>query len=298
MGAIAIVQLEGSNTLQFITGIENWDFGKMRLLDIPGVDEVIAVQLQENTAQIMLHGGMQVLREFSSYCKTLGIEEVHKTKFVESADSFEDAMLHALSKAQSEDAIDLLLAQPASLRSAVPSEEDVARSARLDYLITPPKVVMLGKPNTGKSTLMNALTREQTSIVHHLPGATRDAVSARVNCAGLVVDMYDLPGFRTSDDPIEQDAIEIAKTIREEADLVLSIADHEHDWLEQTETQTICIGTKSDLGSRENADIQVCAKTGDSIPELAAFIRETLVPWQDIASDRPWFFKGYKPTDE
>ncbi len=298
MGAIAIVQLEGENTLQLITGKENWKLGKMRLINIPGVDEVIAVQLQENTTQIMLHGGMQVLQEFAQLCKTIGIEETQESKYVESADSFENTVLHAISIAQSDDAIDLLLAQPKKTRDGEPTQEDFERSARLNHLITPPKVVMLGKPNTGKSTLMNALTRERTSIVHHLPGATRDAVSARVNCAGLVVDFYDLPGFRSSDDQIEQEAISIAKTIHQEADLVLSIADHEHDWIAQCEAQSILVGTKSDLGTNEHADIQVCATTGENIPELAALVRETLVPQRDIASDRPWFFTGYKPTDE
>jgi tRNA U34 5-carboxymethylaminomethyl modifying GTPase MnmE/TrmE len=145
---------------------------------------------------------------------------------------------------------------------------------------------------------MNALTREQTSIVHHLPGATRDAVGARINCAGLVVDIYDLPGFRQSADTIEQEAIAIAKTMYEESDLVLSIADIEHEWLAETKNLAILVGTKSDLGTREDADVHVCATSGDGIPELAALVRETFVPKKDIKSDRPWFFTGYKPTDE
>ena len=218
MGAIAIVQLEGDieDSLLAITEKNNWELGKMRLVNIPeGVDEVIAVKLQENVAQIMLHGGMQVLREFETRCTATW----HRTStrlctMLKQYDSIESSMLRAISVATSAEAIDLLLSQPAKLRGALPSDDDLARSKRLNHLIVPPKIVLLGKPNTGKSTLMNALTSEQTSIVHHLPGATRDAVGARVNCAGLVVDVYDLPGFRESDDSIEQEAIAIAKTIR------------------------------------------------------------------------------------
>ncbi len=298
MGAIAIVQLEGKNTLQSITGRDNWELGKMRLVNIPEVDEVIAVQLQENTALIMLHGGMQVLREFESRCTSLDISKVDDTVYIEASNAIEQSILQALSVAQSEDAIDLLLSQREKLQNAIPTDEDVTRSARLDHLIYAPKVVILGKPNTGKSTLMNALTREQTSIVHHLPGATRDAVGARINCAGLVVDIYDLPGFRQSADTIEQEAIAIAKTIYEESNLVLSIADIEHDWLAETKNLAILVGTKSDLGTREDANVHVCATTGEGIPELAACIRETLVPQADVLNDRPWFFTGYKPTDE
>ena len=285
MGAIAIVELQGNNTLRSITGQENWTLGKMRLVNIPEVDEVIAVQLQENTGQIMLHGGIQVLREFEALCDSLKITMEETSTFVEAADAVEEAMLHAISIAHSEEAVDLLLAQPLKLRNATATDDDLARSSRLDHLITPPKVVMLGKPNTGKSTLMNALTREQTSIVHHLPGATRDAVGARVNCAGLVVDFYDLPGFRKSDDTIEQEAIGIAKAIQNEADLVLLIADYEHVWLEQTEKQFIRVATKSDIGRRTDADISVCAPSNSGMSELAMLIREILVPKEDLENE-------------
>jgi tRNA U34 5-carboxymethylaminomethyl modifying GTPase MnmE/TrmE len=300
MGAIAIIQLEGDleTALVAMTGKNNWELGKMHLVNIQGVDEVIAVKLQENVAQIMLHGGMQVLREFETRCQQLGIVQVNDSHYVEAADSIESSMLGAISVATSAQAIDLLLAQPAKLRGALPSDDDLARSKRLNHLIVPPKVVLLGQPNTGKSTLMNALTSEQTSIVHHLPGATRDAVGARVNCLGLVVDVYDLPGFQESDDSVEQEAIAIAKTIHDEADLVLLIADHEHEWLLQDNTLCIHVGTKSDLGVRNDADICVCATTGDGLRELAALIHESLVPQKDVVSQKPWFFLGYKPTDE
>ena len=299
-GAIAIVQLEGDvdYALEKITGKKSWQTHRMRLVNIHGVDEVIAVKLKKNTAQIMLHGGMQVLREFESHCEQLGFKKCNASSYSEAANSAEASMLNALAIATSAEAIDLLLSQPTKLQDATPTEEDIARSKRLDFLITSPKIVLLGKPNTGKSTLMNALTREQTSIVHHLPGATRDAVGARINCAGLILDVYDLPGFRKSEDSIEEEAISIAKKIYDESDLVLRIADQEHQWLEDDAKLSLRVGTKSDIALRSDADICVCATTGQGIQELGALIRETLVPQKDITCQKPWFFLGYKPTDE
>jgi small GTP-binding protein len=292
-GAIAIVQLEGDieNALPAITGINTWQLGIMKLVNIQGVDEAIAVKLQENTAQIMLHGGMQVIREFSDLCEKLELKKIDKANYIEATDTIEAAMLETISIATSEDAIDLLLAQPPKLRGAVRTQEDDVRSKKLDWLIIPPKIVLLGQPNTGKSTLMNALTREETSIVHPLPGATRDAVGARINCAGLVVDIYDLPGFRKSNDPIEQEAISIAKKIKQDANLHILVADNENDWINENYL-AIRVSTKSDIQFREDADLCVCAINGNGISELAALIRETLVPREDFENERPWFFTG------
>ena len=293
-GAIAIIQLDGDvdTALQTITGQSNWKLERMRLVDIPGVDEVIAVKLSATTAQIMPHGGPQVLREFATLFDQLHIENIDKHDYMEADNAIEAAMLKAIALAESVDAIELLLSQPQKLRNASPTEEDLQRSNRLNHLISPPKVVLLGEPNTGKSTLMNAITREETSIVHARPGATRDAVGARVNCNGLVIDMYDLPGFRESTDKIEQEAITIATTIKATADLTLLIADAEHDWIEQESSSTIRVGTKADVVPRADADICVCGLTGEGMQELAATIRESLVHKSDLEDAGPWFFEG------
>ena len=145
---------------------------------------------------------------------------------------------------------------------------------------------------------MNALTRQDTSIVHDLPGATRDAVGARINCAGLVIDLYDLPGYRESDDEIEQEAIRIASDIANQSALTILIADNEHDWIESSHTHTISVATKSDLGDRDDADLSVCAISGNGMEELSVLIRDAIVPPADIVHDGPWFFAGYSPIAE
>lgn len=299
-GAIAIIQITGDvdHVLSSLTERSSWEIGKMHLTNIPEIDEVVAVKLSDTLAHIMPHGGMQILRNFAQRCADLGLEQVDTAQFPEAQDEIEAAMLRALSIAESPLATELLLAQPPKLRSASPRQEDLDRSSRLNHLITPPKVVLLGQPNTGKSTLMNAFTRQDTSIVHDLPGATRDAVGARINCAGLVIDLYDLPGYRESDDEIEQEAIRIASDIANQAALTILIADNEHDWIESSHTHTISIATKSDLGDRDDADLSVCAISGNCMEELSVLIRDAIVPPEDIDHDGPWFFAGYSPIAE
>lgn len=299
-GAIAIIQLAGDvdHALSSLTQRSSWETRKIHLTQIPEIDEVIAVKLSETLAHIMPHGGMQVLRNFAQRCANVGIRQEDAPQFPEAKDEIEAAMLRALSIADSPLAAELLLAQPPKLRGASPSQEDLDRSRRLDHLITPPKVVLLGQPNTGKSTLMNALTRQDTSIVHNLPGATRDAVGARINCAGLVIDLYDLPGYRESEDEIEQDAIRIASDIANQATLTILIADKDHEWIESIHTPKISIATKSDLGKREGADLSVCAISGNCMEELSVLIRDAIIPPEDIAHDGPWLFSSYKPIAE
>ena len=299
-GAIAIIQITGDvdHVLSSLTERSSWEIGRMHLTNIPEIDEVVAVKLSDTLAHIMPHGGMQILRKVAQRCADLGIEQEDTPQFPEAQDEIESAMLRALSIADSPLATELLLAQPPKLRGASPSQEDFERSSRLNHLIKPPKVVLLGQPNTGKSTLMNALTRQDTSIVHDLPGATRDAVGARINCAGLVIDLYDLPGYRESDDEIEQEAIRIASAIAEQAALTILIADCEHDWIKSSHTHTISVATKSDLGDRDDADLSVCAISGNCMEELSVLIREAIVPSEDIVHDGPWFFAGYSPIAE
>jgi tRNA U34 5-carboxymethylaminomethyl modifying GTPase MnmE/TrmE len=296
-GAIAIVQLAGNVTTELghLTGRSSWNEGSLYLVNIPDIDEAVAVKINSKLAQIMPHGGIHIMRKLAIRFDELGITQTDEPQYPEASDDIEIAMLKTLAIAKSPLAVPLLLQQPEKLRTATSSEEDFVRAAILHHLIVPPTVVLLGAPNTGKSTLMNALTKQDTSIVHHLPGATRDAVGARINCGGLVIDLYDLPGFRESDDPIEQAAIALAKTIANAATLTILIADEDHEWLETT-CNSIAVATKSDIHVRADADICVSAQAGENMQELAIAIRDAIIPSNVLQSDRPWFF--YSPMTE
>jgi len=296
MGAIAIIQLP-STALPKLTNRTMWKIGALYLVEIQGIDEAVAVKINDDVAHIMPHGGLHILRKLTDRFAEIDLEQTNTPIFLEAQDDIEAAMLAALATAQSPLAVDLLLSQPPKLRGATATKEDLSRATILNHLIHPPKVVLLGAPNTGKSTLMNALTKQDTSIVHDLPGATRDAVGARINFAGLVVDLFDLPGFRETSDAIEQEAISLAKQIAEDAVLTILIADANHDWGESTQRQ-LKVATKSDITTRDDGDLCVSAHTGENLQELAIAIRDAIVPPEMLQSDKPWFFLGYSPTDE
>lgn len=87
------------------------------------------------------------------------------------------------------------------------------------------KVAIVGKPNVGKSSLLNALINEEKAIVTDIAGTTRDVVEGKFNLNGVPVYLYDTAGLHESDDKIEQIGINKAKEIINKSDLVLFVVD-------------------------------------------------------------------------
>ncbi|MGH6818349.1 MAG: tRNA uridine-5-carboxymethylaminomethyl(34) synthesis GTPase MnmE [Methylovirgula sp.] len=86
-------------------------------------------------------------------------------------------------------------------------------------------VVIVGPPNAGKSTLLNALARREAAIVSPLPGTTRDAIEVRLDLAGVPVTLIDTAGLRAAREVIEQIGIDRARAKAEAADLVLWLSE-------------------------------------------------------------------------
>lgn len=87
------------------------------------------------------------------------------------------------------------------------------------------RVVILGKPNSGKSSLINALTSRDTVIVSDIAGTTRDAVDIHMDIKGYPVIFTDTAGLRKTNEEIEQKGIEIAYTKAQDSDLVINLFD-------------------------------------------------------------------------
>ena len=153
-------------------------------------------------------------------------------------------------------------------------------------LVAPATVVITGAPNVGKSTLANALVGRERSIVHHLPGTTRDAVTSVASLEGLPVVVVDTAGLREAEDEIE--CIGVSKAIAKAAvcDAVVWVFDHSRDvtedevrYLEELKGQALVpVINKIDLAgpldvprlrSMVGADVQrTCALTGRGIDQL------------------------------
>ena len=158
-------------------------------------------------------------------------------------------------------------------------------SQRGRHLIEPWNVVIAGKPNAGKSSLMNQLVGYQRAIVNQQPGTTRDVLRAQTVIHGWPVEFVDTAGLRQGEDAVEVAGVEMAKGQLSQADLVLWIHDLTDPWeagrIEQIpHQQMLVIGNKADLTTEvpDWAQLVVSAQTSAGIDSLLELILETLVP--------------------
>ncbi len=154
-------------------------------------------------------------------------------------------------------------------------------------------VVIAGRPNVGKSTLLNRLGGRDTAIVTAIPGTTRDLLRATIDLDGLPVELIDTAGLRSTDDEIEKQGIERAWAAVHEADLILLMIDdrvgigpEESEILAAfpSHTEVIVIRNKIDLsGSSSGHDrspqgkcIAISALTGAGVDLLAVRLKSSL----------------------
>ena len=87
------------------------------------------------------------------------------------------------------------------------------------------KTVIIGKPNAGKSSLLNAILKEDRAIVTEIEGTTRDTIEEFVNINGIPLNLIDTAGIRNAKDEVERIGIEKSKKLAEDADLIIAILD-------------------------------------------------------------------------
>ena len=91
------------------------------------------------------------------------------------------------------------------------------------------KTAIIGKPNVGKSSLLNSLLREEKAIVTSIAGTTRDIVEGEVNIGGVVLKLIDTAGIRVTEDVVEQIGVEKSKKILNEAELIILVLDNSEE---------------------------------------------------------------------
>ncbi len=114
-----------------------------------------------------------------------------------------------------------LQGEVADLRRLFHVEQTRSEGAR--WLREGLRVALAGRPNAGKSTLFNALAREDRAIVTDLPGTTRDVLEVRVDFAGLPLRLFDTAGLRSTEDPVERLGVARVAPVLAEADLILHL---------------------------------------------------------------------------
>ena len=147
---------------------------------------------------------------------------------------------------------------------------------------------IVGKPNVGKSSLMNALAGFERVIVTDIPGTTRDTVEETVMLGSTRLRLIDTAGIRDTADTVEAIGVERSKQAMENADLVIFVCDGSQPLDQQDEAiidlcleheNAIALMNKSDLGSQVApsdlpfmAIIPICAKTGKGLEQLADMV--------------------------
>ena len=138
-------------------------------------------------------------------------------------------------------------------------------------------VAIIGKPNVGKSSLMNSLLKETRAIVTEIPGTTRDTIEEHISIKGIPVRLTDTAGIRETDDIIEKIGIEKSKESFNQADLVIFILDSsrnlEHEDMEIMELinpdKTVILLNKIDLNQILKKDDILLKNSGFTIIETS-----------------------------
>ncbi len=310
-GAIAILTVTGPevvSVLKAVTGRPDWIPGRVRLVNLADVDEGVAVLLragESGCAQLMPHGGPRVVQclldKLASLGVAVGTPDDTRHIYPEASSPIEADMLATIARAASPAAIDRLALQPERWRKAVRDETtfDLSRvladTAVLDRLIEPPMVVVVGRANVGKSTLTNHLMGRTVSLVADLPGTTRDWVGGVVEIDGVALHWHDTPGLQSSDDPIEQRAIRIARRVMESADVLIAMRDTDQDWptaeaLPREPDLRVVNKVDQQAGRIDWHDaIPISAQTGEGIGRLKSAVISCL-QLDRVPGDALWAF--------
>lgn len=151
--------------------------------------------------------------------------------------------------------------------------------------------VIAGKPNTGKSTLMNLISGRNRSIVTDIPGTTRDIIEETVSVGGVILRLSDTAGMRDTEDKVEKIGVDIAKSRIKNCGLVLAVFDAGRELDEDDkklienvkDAPVIAVINKTDLekkldekyiGDRIEKIVKISAKNGEGFDELCQLIEK------------------------
>ena len=156
------------------------------------------------------------------------------------------------------------------------------------------KTVILGKPNVGKSSLLNILAGSERAIVTEIAGTTRDTIEENININGVFLNIIDTAGIRQSEDIVEQIGVQKALDIAQSADFIIMVIDSSEvlsaedeeilHFIKKNEKKCVILLNKSDLGNvigpgeigcyTNNPVIVVSAKDMTGIDKLKEFITD------------------------
>lgn len=273
-------------------------------------EELVVGIVAADRVEVHCHGGRAaieaVVQSLIAEGATPGLWE--EATFADPVDAIAAEALVALARATTERTAGILLDQyrgalrreiKLALASIERGQFEEARSivARLLaaapiglHLTEPWRIAIAGRPNVGKSSLINALLGYQRAIVFDQPGTTRDVLTARTALDGWPVELADTAGLRESDDPLEAAGVQRAEQSLQRADVVLAVFEANEPWTITDEellratnaARRIVVFNKVDLGALPKdsrpAGIAVSAKTGENLERLISAVVERVSP--------------------
>ena len=241
--------------------------------------EAIADLIAADSEQAARAAMRSMQGEFSAVILQLVEELIQLRIYVESALDFPEEEIDFLA--------DEAIAE--KLESVKQKLSDVKKSAQQGRLLKEGMtIVIAGKPNAGKSSLLNQLAGQDSAIVTDVPGTTRDILREHIQIDGLPLHIIDTAGLRDSDDIVEQEGVKRAKQEIEKADRILFVVDINDKDKTILDTLPADIGVttvynkidtvkySSELKEQQNTEIYLSAKTGDGIGLLKQHLKNCM----------------------
>jgi tRNA modification GTPase len=240
--------------------------------------EAIADLIGSGTAQAARAALRSLSGAFSRAVDQLAEQLVRLRMHVEAAIDFPEEEIDFLS----DEALSARISDCAEAFAGLTKQAQIGRVLRDGY-----RVVIVGKPNAGKSSLLNRLSGEEAAIVTEIAGTTRDVLREQINIEGLAVELVDTAGLRENPDRIEEEGIRRAREALKTADAVLWIQDatqpRETEIGEQIprDVQVTVVRNKIDLSDEkpglaadDDACVNLSARSGAGIDALQERLRQ------------------------
>jgi tRNA modification GTPase len=233
--------------------------GRMDLLEAEGMADLISADTEAQRR----HALRQMEGAQSAILQAWRARMIHLLAFQETLIDFADEDLPPGVEAE-------MLAGMVSLRAEMGAH--LAESAQGVRLREGLVFAIIGAPNVGKSSLLNALAGREAAIVSAVPGTTRDLIEVPVDLGGVPVTLVDTAGLRESGDPVEIEGVRRARARAASADLVVEIIDASAP--RAVEPGALAVANKCDLASAPPGMLSVSARTGEGVDVLKTMLAE------------------------